>query len=519
MLGLLSTKVETIALVAEFTDSQIEEFQRTLLTQCSLRSQNEFFAKVFPMFLISSDLSLTKQDFDALHAKALQITSKSPLPAYKRCLVDLPSDIIKHLTKFFNTEEFIGFGCINRKFYVETHKKSVIVNRRCKTDKPMILNTNKMSQLIDYINQRQYTTIEYCFPINLVIDGITSNNDINNKISNFLSVAHNRQIFNSIFTHVNSISFDGNSVVIDPCHPHLIPIDVLFNGENNTDTLNVEINFIDDNPCDWPNCNFVNDYYSIDQNQSENNVKLTPIRQIEQISFDNRHGSEDENIIPFLTKLNMNYNKIVMNRCDLIFDTFDELQKIFHSKLQSCKICQLNNSNIDKFNSQTVDCSMTTLTVDWDSKDIIKPLFDCNAIANVQFLTINQIALTSCVTNPIFKKMSNDEIVNQYNIDMIDSWQDGLISNILNPHYYDIYLPNLQIINLSVLLGNSHNIIDFIEELKKITILNVISGIRIIFTLELVHGFIKLKNYGLSIPDYNHLMWCVLYFVFWFNYI
>ena len=415
--GRLSNVIQTTKILQSFNKDDVESFKQVLFSHLGVVDEVSFLRRV----LLSLEPKLSNESIDTLNSKAQELSSHHPIVKENDCMSKLNSDVIEHLGKFLTKQESLSFGRINRCLYVETHKKSFILNRRESnyTDESrsdaLFFNQDNLIEIFD----GKRDSIMYNYPTKLGLEYI---DDIN-TITTCLENDKNKALFNSVFYSLNKIEIYFQCFGLLP----FIPVDYLFNSRftNNDQKVNIAIDYTNGGSNveeDMERLSQFGENYKnyLESNCNKDNKNIRKINELSIICID-----DNQTIQLLFNALNKNFQMLNINNCNFKMKTMTEFDNIFHCELKSLEMrlpdsdlfsnllmkrVRDNNSNDDTNNTSEYD--LQTLTIDRNPNilAIMSGLYNKNVLNNLTRLNLILENISDKNSNLFLKALNNKNI-------------------------------------------------------------------------------------------------------------
>ena len=233
--------IATTELIEGFDDVDTETFKQGLIRCFGCQNEKEFFCKILLYSGSQSHLSLNT--LNNIHTLAINISNKSQYPITKSsniCLSSLSSNIIHCIGKYLTITESKNVGYCNRNLYIETQKKSFIINRRNKNDKIFTIDR----EFMDIIKRLPNITGNvFQYPLSADFGGTTPEaydwHEIGEKEKMIFtnSFTHHNNYFNQLLNNVKSIR-------INHFWSSILPIDALFCANNSIEKRQNQLDIV-----------------------------------------------------------------------------------------------------------------------------------------------------------------------------------------------------------------------------------------------------------------------------------
>ena len=373
--------LQTSQLVQQFNDDDFLTFRKSVLAELNCNNEKEFFQKV----LVFSQSHLPIQTTTNIYNSACNISMKSNYPSPiipKNVFSSLSSNIIQSIGSYVTKNDCINLGYSNRHLYIETQNKTFILNRRNSLDELVTIDRKS----IDILQNKKGNMISYPFhfPYGIDFGGVIKcankafddydksiyKSDINvvEQDSNNINGQNVKNIISNNL-HLQNVFKYAQCIKILPSWSYAIPIDQLFDDNNNKQQLSIFFPIVDTPVLEQ----FLKNYKKYCKDTENNNNtsmkmidnliienvncrKINPIRtdhpgngKIKQkaTNFEvrNRGGGRSvrkSNYVPlgvytkkFFGSLNTNFKKLHIYSGTVFIDNFEYLSSIFHCNLES----------------------------------------------------------------------------------------------------------------------------------------------------------------------------------------
>ena len=309
--------IQTSRMLESFTTHDVAIMEQIILNELGTTDKKSLLRLILQL----CQSKLSTESITIINNKANELSTKYAIIKENDQMSRLNSNVIQHFGAFLNKKESIAFGFLNRYLFIESHKKSFILNRRS-INEDICLNSELLTNIINDKND----SVKYYYPTNVLCVDI--DNGINRyDFDNFMSNNNNKILFESLFNSVSSIYLGSSTSSI---YQH-IPIHKLFDRKlNDNKSLNIDIT-AENNEYYYKELNkFLHNYqqyYQLDCNNE--NAK---IRKINNLKITNISESKFD-----FTKLNGNFEHLEIDTYDqsIYVSSIDQLNTMIHKGLKS----------------------------------------------------------------------------------------------------------------------------------------------------------------------------------------
>ena len=271
---------------------------------------------------------------------------KTPKP---KNLSNVPQPLFIIFGTLLPLKDSIKMRCLNKFFYQEFTNKQLIKRRQWNNDKYLTVDRS----ILHHIELGPPNSLKYQYPIATSIDlGVNYddkraeffNNDLGNLDRPWFHNDRHKPYWNSFFEYCNDLWIQNGSINI----LEFIPISILFDKQNNTNNIDIYMSIYGDNvECDQSFHVFNTKYTEYLKNEC--NDCNDNIRTIDKLEFqDVTSHSVGNEITFFMETLKENFLNLSMVSCQLHIHSINQLNAVFHPKLQSLKLHNQTSIWIDE---------------------------------------------------------------------------------------------------------------------------------------------------------------------------
>ena len=339
IMSALSTTILLTSNLTKFNDQDVATFKQHLWHILNIENERQFICR----FLAMLYNPLTLQVLADLQTKATQIYTESQYPQSqaRNRFESLPGGVIQNIATFLSKKASVELGYTSRHLYKESQSMSYIIacsqhNHQCYR---MIYhnNTNYLDYEYTYedripaelkLDNKQFSQMalsnmvgcSYSYPHLVFIDSEINKGNLE-VIENTDS---KRAIFNNIFSKLKCLNGQSKGYSIFP----LVPVDLLFNKKNNSDS---EIKSIQ---LGYPNQNIVTFATNYSKYVSTEDCSVRSLEELH-LSFDPSKEDQHRYVNTLLRSFDGNFKRLTLCEGILHVTDISTVAKIFHSNLES----------------------------------------------------------------------------------------------------------------------------------------------------------------------------------------